>query len=383
MERNYSIDFVKCFAIFAVVAIHSKTVSGVEVGSIDGDDINFIINTFARFAVPFFFVASGYLFVQKINSIEAKSKIEGHSNEQITKQQLAYFKKYSIKLTKLYFAWFIFYFLFQLGVNFIETEKTVKALTAMFTEYVASFHIWDIFYYGSGSPQYHLWFLLALIWSMIILFIFTKTKLLPILLVISLGLNIYGLFGQSYSAFHEVSINTRDALFFGLFYTALGGIFGNYVEEVKAAANKIPIFLYVGLLSVFSLSQIAEGYLTLKVFHGDAENYYLSTVPLTIILFMMVIKYSQIGKKSMMSKIGANAVGIYVAHVFLIKSFPILLERLGISNVQETLAWNIIFTPMVFILAYLLYAGLQWSKTSIANLYSREKRIYKEKVEYN
>lgn len=383
MERNYSIDFIKFFAIFAVVAIHSGTLSGVQIGAINGDDVDFVIDTFARFAVPFFFVASGYLFVQKVNSLEARSKIEGYSNKQITKQQLAYFKRYILKLAKLYFAWFIFYFLFQLGVNFIETEKTVRALTAMFMDYLVSFHIWDIFYYGSGSPQYHLWFLLALIWATIILFIFVKTKMLPILLVISLGLNIYGLFGQSYSSIYEVTINTRDALFFGLFYIALGGVLGKYVRQVKAAAIKIPIFLYVGLLSVFTLTQIVEGYLTLKVFDGNAENYYLSTIPFTIILFMMIIKYSQIGKKSMIAKIGANAVGIYVAHVFLLKLFPIILQRLGIANIQETLTWNIIFTPLVLILAYLLYFGLQWSKKRIVELYNKERKIDKEKFGYN
>jgi surface polysaccharide O-acyltransferase-like enzyme len=380
MERNYSIDFVKFFAIFAVVAIHSKTVAGTAVGALDGDDINFVINTLARFAVPFFFVVSGYLFVQKINSIEEKSKIDGCSDKQIIKQQLVYFKKYIFKLTKLYFAWFIFYFLFQLIVNFTETEKTGEAITAMLREYMTSFHLLDIFYYGSGSPQYHLWFLLALIWSTIILFIFTKAKLLPALLVISLALNIYGLFGQSYSAFHEVSVNTRDAVFFGLFYIALGGMAGNYVRQIKAAASSIPIFMYVGLLSVFSLSQIAEAYVTLKVFDGNEENYYLSTIPLTIILFMMVIKYSHIGKHSIMAKIGANAVGIYVSHVFLLQFIPMVLERFGIENIQDTLTWDITFTPVVFILAYLLYFGLQKGKASVADLYRREKYIYKREA---
>lgn len=383
MERNYSIDFVKCFAIFAVVAIHSKTLSGSEIGSVNGDDINFYINTFARFAVPFFFVASGYFFVQKINSIQTNTELEGYSNRQIVKQQLAYFKKYIFKLTKLYCAWFIFYFLFQLVVNFIETDKNAEAITAMLKDYLASFHIWDILYYGAGSPQYHLWFLLALIWSTIILFIFTKAKLLPLLIVVSLGLNVYGLFGQSYSALHEVTLNTRDALFFGLFYMALGGMFGNYVQQTKKIAYKIPIFLYVGLLSLFILSQFVESYLTIKVFDGNAENYYFTTIPLTIILFMMVIKYNRIGKNSVIAKIGANAVGIYVAHVFLLKSIPIVLERLGLANIEETLTWDILFTPGVFILAYLFYLGIQRGKISLVNLYRKEKRISQEKIEYN
>lgn len=387
MERNYSIDFIKFFAIFAVVAIHSGTLSGIQLGTINGDDVDFVIDAFARFAVPFFFVASGYLFVQKMKNIEEKNNIQGQTKSQATKQQLSYFKRYTIKLTKLYFAWFIFYFLFELGIKFIETEKTTEALKPMFTDFVASFHLWDIFYYGADSPQHHLWFLLALIWSVFILFIFVKIKLLPLLLVLSLGLNIYGLFGQSYSAFYEVTVNTRDALFFGLFYITLGGMIGAHAQQVKAVARKIPEFAYIGLLIILSLAQVFEGFVTLKIFDGGAENYYVATIPLIIVLFMMIMKHSQIGKNTLVSKIGSNSVGIYVAHVFIMKLIPILLQRFDLAYIQETLTWKLAFTPMVFILAYIMYTAIQMIKNRTAagiarNMSSRKRKQNEVRVRH-
>jgi hypothetical protein len=57
-----------------------------------------------------------------------------------------------------------------------------------------------------------------------------------------------------------------------------------------------------------------------------------------------------------------------------------VLERFGIENIQDTLIWDITFTPVVFILAYLLYFGLQKGKASVVGLYRREKYIYKREA---
>ncbi|OZU88386.1 hypothetical protein CIL03_12115 [Virgibacillus indicus] len=353
MERNYSIDFIKSFAIFAVVCIHTGTLSGVQIGAIHGDDADFIIDTFARFAVPFFFVASGYLFVQKINSIAEKYPTEK------TKQQINYFKKYTLKLVKLWLAWFTFYFLFDLTVKIIETDKTSQGLQTMFTDYIQNVFTWELFYYGTGHSQYHLWFLLALIWSIIILFIFIKIDSLALLAVISLGLNIFGLFGQSYSTILEVNLETRDALFFGLFYIVLGGMLATHLNRVKAAAKRISTYIYIVLIILLSGIQVLEGYVTMKLWEGNAQNYFLATIPLIIILFMTIIKHNKLGKNTMISKIGANAVGIYVAHVFVMKFIGIMMTRFDLAYIEETIGWKLLFTPVVFILAYLMYAGIQ------------------------
>lgn len=342
--------------MFFVITIHTKTVKNVQIGVIDGSNVDFIINTFARFAVPFFFVVSGYLFIQKMKSIAENEAT------QITKKQWRYFKKYTLKLTKLWIAWFAFYFLFDLAVKWIETEKTSNALQAMIGDYVGSVFTWETLYYGAGHSQYHLWFLLALIWSAITLFIFFKLKSLPALLILSLGLNLYGLFGQSYTAIFEVPFNTRDALFYGLFYTALGGMFSKYIKQLQNVAMQIPNKVYLQLLIGLFALQLIEGFITIRLLEGNEENYFFATIPLTVILFLTIMKNNQMGKNTIISKIGANAVGIYVSHVFIMKSVEILMQRLNLADVQETLLWNIAFTPMLFIIAYLFYATIQKAK---------------------
>ncbi|WP_430790302.1 acyltransferase [Virgibacillus flavescens] len=361
MERNYSIDFVKFFAIFLVVTIHTGTVSGIYLGNVNGDNIDFVIDSFARCAVPFFFITSGYLFMQKMNSIQADR--EGN----VGKKQFSYLRKYILKLGLLYFSWFIFYFLYELIINIVETEKSAEALTAMFTDFIASFPLIDIFYYGSDVPQYHLWFLLTLIWSVIVLFTFMKLRLVKVLFFLGLALHIYGLFGQSYSTFYEVPYNTRDAVFFGIFYITLGGLFAKYSNPLKHLADSIKNIEYIILIVVLSITQVVEAYITMVLLEGNAQNYFVTTIPLIFVIFLAIVKHPSIGKNSFISKIGANAVGIYVSHVFIMKFIRFIMYKNELSEIQNTLIWKLTFTPMVFIIAYFFYAGLQKLKKRVKN----------------
>src|SRR5699024_11062175 len=155
-----------------------------------------------------------------------------------------------------------FYFCFDLAINFIETEKNQAALMVMYHDYIESFLSWETFYYGSGHNQYHLWFLLALIWSVAVLFIFAKARLVRVLFVLSLGLNIYGLAGQSYSFLADVPFDTRDALFFGLLYTSMGALFARYGDRLHQTANNLPDFFYGALLVALPVFQPSAGYAT-------------------------------------------------------------------------------------------------------------------------
>ncbi|WP_404455715.1 acyltransferase [Virgibacillus necropolis] len=365
MERNYSIDFVKFFAIFFVVAIHTGTVSNVQLGNVDGEFVDFLIDIVARFAVPFFFITSGYLFMHKMNSIQNGEDVN------VFKKQLSYLKRYTVKLVKLYIAWFIFYFIFELLVKFIETEKMGEALSSMTSGFISQFDILDIIYYGTDSPQYHLWFLLALIYSIIIIFIFMKLRLLKVLFVVSLGFHLYGMFGQSYSWIYEIPYDTSDALFFGLFYSSLGAIFAKYNELFNVLACKIFNIEYIGFLFVLSVAQIAEAFINIQLLGGQNQNYFISTIPLSILIFLFIIKYPAIGKNSFVSKIGANAVGIYVSHVFVIKAIRMFMEQFGLTAVTEQIIWQILFTPAVFIIAYFFYSGLKIQKLKCKEFLSR------------
>lgn len=330
MERNYAIDFIKFFAIFAVVVIHTFPLdSQIEL---------FILDNLSRFAVPFFFVASGYLFGSKIIN---------------TRESVVYFKRYVIKIVKIYVCWLIFYTIYDVLVIYLSDSNVLQKLMKYFDE----FTVLNLFYFGKGTSGYQLWFLTSLIWSIIILFIIYRLKKVNVLFTFSFILNIIGLFGQSYSMFFKLPFSTRDAVFFGLFYTTLGFFFALHSQLIKSLKINTAIYLY--LYFVFSCLQVMEGYILEKKLSGSHGEYFISTIFLTVFLFSFALNSSQLGKGMLITKIGSNALGIYIIHVFFIKIMDMGINILGLKSMTENLIWPQLYSLFIFVISYLAYNGIQ------------------------
>jgi surface polysaccharide O-acyltransferase-like enzyme len=349
MERNYAIDYLKFFAIFAVVLIHTGPFSNVALLGIDGYYIDFAIDTLSRFSVPFFFITSGFLFGKKIMSGKNGSE---------------YFSGYLYKLGKLFASWFIFYLLYDLIVKTLFQSFDIFS-AAELIRYISDNVTKDVFLYGKSSG-YQLWYLVALMWSVLILFIFIHLNKLNALLFISFGLNLIGLFGQSYSGILSLPFDTRDALYFGLFYTTLGAYIANQEERIKQKAKKGRVYLTSFIILSFLL--LAERGLTVFIYEGKIGDYFILTIPITLSLFLFAIMRPELGKGSFLTKVGSNAVGIYVIHVFLIKFIRLLVDVSGLGTAEETIIWNLLFSPVVFILSYISYTTLQHVKGRVTEI---------------
>ncbi len=93
------------FAIFSVVVIH--------VFPRDSQIGLFILDNVSRFAVPFFFTASGYLFGKKMIH---------------TRDSIDYFKRYIIKILKLYLCWLFFYMMYDVLILYKVATDALKDL---------------------------------------------------------------------------------------------------------------------------------------------------------------------------------------------------------------------------------------------------------------
>jgi fucose 4-O-acetylase-like acetyltransferase len=333
MERNYAIDFIKFFAILAVVAIHTVPKDHL-IGL-------FILDNVSRFAVPFFFVTSGYLFGKKVIN---------------HKESIGYLKKYVTKILKLYVCWLVFYTIYDVLVIYIKGSNIQNELTKYFDQ----FTLLNLLYYGKGTSGYQLWFLPALIWSILILYVFFRWKHVTMLLIISFGLNLLGLFGQSYSIFFEIPVSTRDSLFIGLLYTTLGFFFALKITFSRQRHHHIYLYLFF----LFSILQVVEGYILNKVLSGDHGEYFLSTIFVTASLFSYVLTNKQLGKGLFITKIGGNALSIYIIHVFFIDIIDITLNYLGLNHLSDHFVWKLFDTLLVFILSYISYNLLQYLKNA-------------------
>ncbi|MEO2076999.1 MAG: acyltransferase [Bacillus sp. (in: firmicutes)] len=334
MERNYAIDFIKFFAIVAVVVIHTFP-SDDKIGF-------FLLDNFSRFAVPFFFVASGYLFGLKVKN---------------NPQPAGHFKRYVIKIQKIYVSWLLFY----IGYDILRIALSGGDVKHELTKYINELTPLNLFYYGHGTSGYQLWFVISLAWSMSVVYLFLRLRKITLLLILSLCLNIAGLFGQSYSMFADLSVtSTRDALFIGLFYTTLGCWFAYRLPFIQTWNFEKKT--YLSLIGFFFILQAAEGYFLTKVLLAKQGEYFLSTIFLTVILFLFIANHPQLGKGVWITKIGGNALGIYAVHVLLIDIVDMVFNTFGLENFSHYLLWNLLDAFLVFTLSYLIYRFLQQIK---------------------
>jgi surface polysaccharide O-acyltransferase-like enzyme len=336
MERNYAIDLIKFFAIVAVVIIHTFP-SDNQLGF-------FILDNFSRFAVPFFFAASGYLFGLKVIN---------------NRKSVIYFKRYLLKIVKIYLSWLLIYFCYDVLRIFIGAGNDKQELSKYFEELTPV----NLLYYGQGTSGYQLWFVVSLAWSIALIYLFFRLKKIPLLLILGLCLNIVGLFGQSYAIFFEIPVSTRDALFIGLFYTTVGLWFACALPFQKS--RKLNKKGYFYLFCFFSALQAFEGYWLEKVLAAELGEYFLSTIFLTVFLFLFTFNNPQLGKGLLITKIGGNALGIYAIHVLFIDLIDSLLNSFGLEHVSQNFIWNMIDAFLVFTLSYLTYYFLQYIKTRL------------------
>lgn len=331
MERNYTIDFIKFWAILAVVVIHTFPAND-QLGY-------FFLDNLSRFAVPFFFAASGYLFSLKVNK-HPKS--------------LSYFKKYIMKILKIYVSWFIFYFVYDVLKILVGQENRQAELS----KYMDGLTALNLLYYGQGTSGYQLWFVISLVWSIGILYFFFRLNQIPLLLIIGLCLNFLGLFGQSYSIFDELPVSTtRAALFVSLFYTTLGF----WLASNKTLGN-FNSKRYFSLFCFFTILQIVEGHWLEKGLDAKHGEYFFSTIFLTLFLFLYVLSNPEIGKGRFITKIGANSLGIYAIHVIFIDLIDMVFEKIGLEQGTQNLLLNLVDAFLVFSLSYISYQLLQNAK---------------------
>lgn len=328
MKRFYSIDSVKFFAILSVLTIHSGLFWNYSVSGNSFFGLALTLNSLARFAVPFFFVAAGFLFTLK--------------SEQ--KGVWSYFKKYAVRIAIPYAIWSVIY-LFN-GVYF--SDLGIKDY------FFEVFSIRDFFYFGKDISE-PLWFLPGLLISISITALAIKYKFLKILVPIALILNILGLFGeaQSYSMFWYLRHFSRDPLFFGLFYVSLGALLAkdnNYLNVVKGRRRWFLLSFVFLLLMLVERHILTE--LSMRKLYGD---FYIFSIPLTISILFGCLTNPDMGKGLILPTLGVGALGIYLIHSLVLQWLNELLFFMVGDTLFSKLWWNLLIVPVVFVLSWFLY----------------------------
>ncbi len=304
--RNETIDVIKLVASYMVVFIHVLFYG----------NWGHAICAVARFAVPFFFLSSGY-FSYNDNLERIKNK--------------------GIRILKLYLPIAAFYVVAGIVFSLLngETQAISESLKA-FTEIKS----WiKFFVFNETVSSFHLWFLPALVYVYIMHFFIKKFKIkesvVLILSVVFLVTNL--LLGEVLSAFRTNPIPIyclRNFLLLGFPFFEFGCLAKKYQYKLS------------GIKTVwFILSLVAGIAVTLASrFTFSGNELYTGSILIVFALVGFSLKYSDKKYNKFIVLLSSCSTYIYLFHWFVRQ---VVYEIAPVFNIQLESTWFLMLCPII------------------------------------
>lgn len=344
MSKNYSIYFFKIISTLFVVGIHSFVFYSVDV------NIYTILMALFSIAVPFFFIASGYLMYISLNK------------RKNSKEQQIYLLKYLLNLLSVYIIYTLIDGLLIYMENYYILNTKVDILRWIFSkETLLGLHI--------GGYFYSIWFLMTLIHSHLIIY-YLKSKIELVVCFSSLiyiclySLQATGIIGVS-----------RNVFTVGLLFTSLGYLIAKYKEIIlnyfKNKNNNLLILINL-LFFIWLVIEVKLIYLNLNM----TLTSYLILIPLIIINFIILLKNPNKLKNNKIEFLGRNTFGVYLLHSFILRLIYLLFNYYNIpQHFISNIFVFIIFIIMVYIISYFLYYTPIYIVKKIKNKLNFKKKL--------
>lgn len=148
--KENGIDLFKLIMSICVVAIHTHPLNGCE-----NKTIQLVYHNIVSLAVPFFFIASGFLLSSKM---EENSSLEKSS---------IVVKSYLKRMIRLYIFWMAVYFPLDVFGMLMDGYSAAAAIKRYIRDYV---------FVGAGFYSWSLWYLLSTIYAVCLIFLIMKAK---------------------------------------------------------------------------------------------------------------------------------------------------------------------------------------------------------------
>lgn len=292
-EINYSLNVIKCLSIFAVICIHC----GFYNLSLKG----LIIDSLSRFAVPIFFLISGFFSYYENNDYAVNK-----------------YKIRIIRLLKLYVIANLLYFIFYWIIGQFTSLNDIILL----------FNLHACFNYimlNLTPVACHLWFISALLYCYILFFIIRKLNFNPNKLYVYIPLLLIGslLLGE-FSHFLGWSVPFeyyRNFLFMGLPFFTLGYfIHDNKENFINVLSNSNLIFLMILGLLFTAFETIVVG----------KNELYIGSIVFAVCLFLWCVENPNRLDFKVSGWIGKNLYTLmYILHLMVLTLFDFYGLNLG------------------------------------------------------
>jgi len=188
------------------------------------------------------------------------------------------------------------------------------------------------------GTKIHLWFMVALLFSVFISAVFIKNKCYVSLAIFSLLLYLFGVLANSYSNTPigiEISFNTRNGPFFGTLPFASGYFISGTHRYQMAKIWFIPL-----------IPHFSEIYV-LKVFFDTPTNqdYVFGTFFMGLGVAIISLSNHNVLQNQALANIGKMTLGIYAVHLIYVDLLRIIDKRI------DSPLWDVSYVGLVLILS--------------------------------
>ncbi len=320
-NRHAGLDLGRLVAAFFVVAIHAGP--GVEALGLSGE----IFNQAARFAVPFFFCVSGFLFARSYRH----------------RPTIHTLWRYERRILSLFGFWSLVYFL-NPSITAIQAVGWADAYRDRWENLIAD----PIKLLFEGTAL-HLWFLMALATGLFLVWLVNRKSPVPAVILGGLlfGLAVLVAVYPNLNLAINLGLNPRDGPFFGMVFIALGYFTG--WTDFKPD-RKLAWLCFLGGALLHSI-EIIRLYLQ----YGASPfgyNFVLGTLFFGFGAFLLAIAWEPSARLRRFAPLGPLATGIYCVHVLFVAKadfFDVFFP--------ESL-WGFVRTILVFLLALITSMAL-------------------------
>ena len=283
-HRNHSLDLLKFIASFLIVCIHFR---------IFGETGKFVV-VIARFAVPVFFMISGY-YSYKDNCERVRKKL--------------------FNILKLYIGVVVLYFCFNVLVKVLGGQYR-EAIWYISTYFRIQYTSKSIIFNESITAM-HLWFLGALIYSYVIRYFVLKAKikdniiyilsavLLSVHLVLGIGVTALGI---ETPAFLMNNYVLRNFLFMGFPLFTLG-------QFIKKKESVILEKVSGKIIALILLLWLAESFIVYRI--DWTKDLYFGSVFAAFALFTIALKMKHKTYHPKVIALSGTTTYVYLIHVML------------------------------------------------------------------
>ncbi len=308
-RKEYAaVDLFKFICALLVVVIHAKPFENIfwlDAG----------IGLVTRFAVPYFFMSSSYFLFKKLSACES------------FKEKARVYFTYFLRLIRFYAIWFVIFNLANIAFGYAINLPLWYLQQFVFTT--------------NGSP---LWFMSALIWASLIVFLLSCVLNKYAVLGISCALWLLGymlstLLGVTaewgFISFINQNvtpiIGTQNGFYFALPYVALAAIMATQTIKKEHKKNAILAGLFFVLLGV-------ESVVAVMILNAPLTFLWLSALPMTYFIMRLTLTID-IKPSPIFYYMRKTSTMIYVVHVLIVKTLIKLFEatRVGAIDTQNLL----------------------------------------------